>query len=72
MDYKKIGQFIESERKNLNITQAKLAEKLFVSNKTISKWENGKGIPDTESLKKLSEVFGVSINDLLNGEKTNE
>ena len=72
MDYRKIGLFIENQRKNLNMTQAKLAEKLFVSDKTVSKWETGKGIPDTESLKRLSEIFGVSINDLLNGEKTNE
>ena len=69
MDYNKIGAFIESERKAKKLTQAKLAEKLFVSEKTISKWETGKGIPDTNSLPKLCEIFGISINELLNGEK---
>lgn len=51
------------------MTQAKLAEKLFVSEKTVSKWENGKGIPDTSILPKLCEIFGVSLNELLNGER---
>ena len=69
MDYNKIGVFIETERKAKKITQAKLAEKLFVSEKTISKWENGNGIPDTNSLPKLCEIFGVTINELLNGER---
>ena len=69
MDYSKIGKFIESERKAKKLTQAKLAEKLFVSEKTVSKWENGKGVPDTNSLPKLCEIFGVSLNDLLSGER---
>ena len=69
MNYNKIGAFILNERKAKNLTQAKLAEKLFVSEKTISKWENGNGIPDTNSLPKLCEIFGVSLNELLNGER---
>ncbi len=69
MDYNKIGEFITTLRKEQNLTQAKLAEKLCVSEKTISKWENGRGIPDTDLLPKLSEIFGVSINEILNGEK---
>lgn len=69
MDYNKIGEFITAERKAKNLTQAKLAEKLFVSEKTVSKWENGKGIPDTNSLPKLCEIFGVSLNELLYGER---
>lgn len=69
MDYSKIGNFIMAERKAKQLTQAKLAEKLFVSEKTISKWENGKGIPDTDVLPKLCEVFEISINELLNGER---
>ena len=69
MNYVKIGEFISAQRKALNLTQAKLAEKIYVSEKTISKWENGKGIPDTNSLPKLCEVLGVSITELLNGEK---
>ena len=69
MDYEKIGNFIASERKAINLTQAKLAEKLFLSEKTISKWENGNGIPDTDTLPKLCEILGVSINELLSGER---
>ena len=69
MDYNKIGKFIMNERKAKKLTQAKLAEKLFVSEKTVSKWENGNGIPDTNTLPKLCEVFDVSLNELLNGER---
>ena len=69
MNYNKIGEFIAKERKDKKLTQAKLAELIFVSEKTISKWENGNGIPDTNSLPKLCEVLGVSITELLNGEK---
>ena len=69
MDYNKIGNFIATERKTKNLTQAKLAEKIFVSEKTISKWEKGNGIPDTNSLVKICEVFGVSLNELLSGER---
>ena len=69
MDYDKIGNFILEQRKSKKLTQAKLAEKLFVSEKTVSKWENGKGIPDTNILPKLCEILGVGINELLNGEK---
>ena len=69
MDYKKIGAFIATERKSKKLTQAKLAEKIFVSEKTVSKWENGNGIPDTNSLLKLCEVFDISLNELLSGER---
>ena len=70
MNYEKIGKFLMEERKKLNLTQAKLAEKIFVSEKTISKWENGKGVPDANSLTKFCEIFGVSLKELLNGERT--
>ena len=69
MDYNKIGDFIASERKEKKLTQAKLAEKLFVSEKTVSKWENGNGLPNTDILQKLCEVLGVSLNELLMGER---
>ena len=68
MDYNKIGLFIMNKRKEKQLTQSKLAEKLFVSEKTISKWENGNGVPDTNTLPKLCNVLGISINELLNGE----
>ena len=69
MDYNKIGNFIAQERKLKKLTQAKLAEKLFVSEKTVSKWEKGKGLPDTNVLPKLCEILSVSLNELLSGEK---
>ena len=69
MDYYKIGEFIATERKAKKLTQAKLAEKIFVSEKTVSKWENGRGIPDTNSLTKLCEIFEISLNELLSGER---
>ena len=70
MDYNKIGKFISEERKAKNLTQSKLAEKIFVSDKTISKWEKGKGIPDTSVLLKLCEVLDITLNELLNGERS--
>ena len=69
MDYKKIGAFILLERKAKNLTQTELAEKIFVSEKTISKWENGKGVPDTETLPKLCDALNITINELLSGER---
>ena len=69
MDYNKIGQFIANERKSKNLTQAKLAEQIFVSEKTISKWESGKGIPDTNSLLLLCKVLDVDFNELVAGER---
>ena len=69
MDYNKIGKFIFTERKMKNLTQAKLAEKLYVSEKTVSKWENGKGIPDTNLLPQLCKILDVSLNELLSGER---
>lgn len=69
MNCKKIGTFIASRRKAKGLTQAKLAEKLYVSEKTVSKWENGNGLPDTAVLMNLCEILGVNLNELLSGEK---
>ncbi len=69
MDYNKIGQFIASERKLKNLTQSQLAEKISVSEKTLSKWENGRGVPDTETLPKLCGTLDITINELLSGER---
>lgn len=69
MDCEKIGQFIVKERKNKNLSQNQLADMLFVSYKTVSKWENGRGLPDTSVLPKLCEILDVSINELLSGER---
>lgn len=69
MDQIKIGKFIAKLRKSKNMTQEQLGEKLSVSFKTISKWENGRGMPELSTLKPLSEELGISINELLSGEK---
>lgn len=69
MDYKKIGLFIAIRRKAKGLTQAKLAEKLYVSEKTVSKWENGNGLPETAILTNLCEILEVGLNELLSGEK---
>ncbi|MCM1052968.1 MAG: helix-turn-helix domain-containing protein [Ruminococcus sp.] len=72
MDSKKVGEFISRERKIRNMTQAELAKKLNVTSQAISKWENGRGLPDIELLKSLSEIFEVNIEDLLNGNKNSK
>lgn len=70
MNQEKIGKFIALKRKEKNMTQEELAERLGVNNRTISRWENGNYMPDLSLLKILSEELGVSLNELLNGEET--
>ena len=69
MDVKKIGVFLAELRKDRNLTQDELGEKIGVTNKTVSRWENGNYMPDVEMLSLLSEDFGVSINELVAGER---
>ena len=69
MDQIKIGKFIAVLRKEKGLTQEQLGEKLGVTNKTISRWENGNYMPDVEMLSLLSKEFGVSINELVSGER---
>ena len=69
MDQIKIGKFIAELRKSKNMTQQQLAEKIGVSFKTVSKWETGRGMPELSTLKPLSDELGITINELLNGEK---
>lgn len=69
MDQIKIGKFIAALRKEKNLTQERLGEKLGVTNKTISRWECGNYMPDIEMLSLLSKEFDVSINELINGER---
>ena len=69
MDIIKIGKYIAENRKKKNMTQEQLAEKLGVTSKTISRWENGNYMPDISILKPLSEELGITLNDLLSGEK---
>lgn len=69
MDTLKIGKFIAENRKSKKLTQEQLAEKLGVTSKTISRWENGNYMPDISLLKPLSAELGITLNDLLSGEK---
>ncbi|MBO6194741.1 MAG: helix-turn-helix transcriptional regulator [Bacilli bacterium] len=69
MNQEKIGKFISKCRKDKNITQEQLAEKLGVSNKSISRWENGKNMPDYSILKELCNILDIDVNEFLSGEK---
>lgn len=69
MNQEKIGSFIAELRKEKNITQEELAEKLGVNVKSVSRWENGKNLPDHSLLKDLCSLFNISINELYEGEK---
>ncbi len=68
MDQIKIGKFIAEKRKENKLTQSKLAEKLNITDRAVSKWETGKGMPDSSIMLQLCEVLGITVNDLLNGE----
>ncbi len=72
MDIIKIGKFIAEKRKEKKLTQEGLAEKLGVTSKTISRWENGNYMPDISLLKPLSEELGITVNDLISGEKVDK
>ncbi len=69
MTSKECGNFISELRKEKELTQKELAEKINVSDKAISRWETGKGYPDVTSLVSLSEYFDVSVNELLAGKR---
>jgi transcriptional regulator with XRE-family HTH domain/DNA-directed RNA polymerase subunit RPC12/RpoP len=71
MDQLKIGKFIADCRKEKGLTQWQLAEKLGITDKAISKWERGIAMPDTSIMLELSDILGISVNELLNGEKLN-
>ncbi len=72
MDQIKIGKFIAQLRREADLTQEALGQKLGVTNKTVSRWENGNYMPDIELLKILSELFQISINELLCGERLSD
>ena len=69
MDQEKIGQFIGQLRKEKNMTQKELAAQIGVSDKTISKWETGNGLPDISSFDALCRALEINVNELLSGEK---
>lgn len=68
MNVKKVGEFIKEKRKEKNLTQKELAEKLSITDRAISKWERGICCPDISILKELSSILEVSVNELLAGE----
>ena len=68
MDQIKIGKFIGKCRKNVNLTQAQLAEKLNITDKAISKWETGRAMPDSSVMLELCDILKITVNDLLSGE----
>lgn len=69
MDTKKIGTFLLSLRKEKGFTQKELAQLCNVSAQAVSKWERGESVPDIELLKRLSDLYSVSINEIVNGER---
>ncbi len=69
MDQVKIGKFIAEMRKEQGLTQRELAEKLLISDKTVSKWECGNGLPEVSLMMPLCEILQVSVNELLSGKR---
>lgn len=72
MDQIKIGKFLQTRRKECGLTQSELAEKLSVSDRAISKWENGNCLPDADHMIELCEILGITVNDLFSGEIVGE
>ena len=72
MNQEKIGKFISELRKGKNMTQVDLATKLGVTDRAVSKWENGRGMPDLSLIRQLCDELGITINELLSGERINK
>ena len=68
MDQLKIGRFIALKRKEASLTQMQLAEKLNITDRAVSKWENGKAMPDSSIMLQLCDTLKITVNDLLSGE----
>ena len=71
MNQIKIGKFIAECRKKENLTQAQLAERLNITDRAVSKWENGRAMPDTSIMLELCNILGISVNELLSGGEIN-
>lgn len=69
MDTKRVGAFLKELRKENGMTQEQLGERVGVSNKTISRWETGNYMPPVECLSMLSDIYDISINEILAGER---
>ena len=72
MDQARVGRFIAACRRERGLTQRQLAEQLLVSDKTISKWETGRGLPEVSLMLPLCAALGITVNDLLSGERVGE
>lgn len=72
MDQKKVGGLLKALRRENNLTQEKLAERLGVSARTVSRWETGTNLPDLDALLELADLYCVDIRELLDGERKNE
>ena len=72
MDQEKIGKFIASLRKEKKLTQVQLAEKLGVTDKSVSRWENGKCLPDVSLYRDLCNILGITLNEFFSGERIEE
>ena len=71
MNLIKIGKFIAFCRKEKNLTQGELAEKLYITDRAVSKWERGLSLPDADKMLDLCNILDINVNELLNGEKIN-
>lgn len=69
MDTVKMGQYLKELRKENGLTQEQLGEKVGATNKTVSRWENGNYVPPVECLSMLSDIYGISINEIVAGQK---
>ena len=72
MNQEKIGKLIAKKRKEKRLTQAELASMLEVTNKSVSKWENGRCMPDISIIEELCKILSISVTTLLNGEESND
>ncbi|MGN0688762.1 MAG: helix-turn-helix domain-containing protein [Oscillospiraceae bacterium] len=72
MDQRKIGGFIAQIRKEKGLTQRQLADELLISDKTVSKWETGKGLPEVSLMMPLCNTLNITVNELLSGERIPE
>ena len=72
MNQQKIGEFLKELRKQKGLTQEQFAEIVNVSNRTVSRWENGNNLPDLDILIEISDYYEIDLRELLNGEKNGE
>lgn len=72
MEQARIGKFIQTLRKEKNLTQKELADQLGVTDRAISKWENGRGMPEVSLMKALCDTLGITVNELLSGERIDQ